>query len=75
MQKSLMYFVSMLKERVQQLSFKAEPPTGYTFIPAGNPELTNALKEFARKGNHRIYAVSVSAPFSTKYHTYANQRM
>jgi hypothetical protein len=45
-----------------QLSFKAEPPKGYTFIPAGNPELTNALKEFARKGNHEIYAVSVSTP-------------
>ena|SRR2546421_6339148 len=45
-----------------QLSFTATPPSGYTFIPAGHPELTAALKEFARKGNHQIYAVSVSSP-------------
>jgi hypothetical protein len=43
-----------------QLSFTASPPPGYTFIPAGHPELTAAMKEFARKGNHQIYAVSVS---------------
>ncbi len=43
-----------------QLSFTARPPPGYTFIPAGHPELTSAMKEFARKGNHEIYAVSVS---------------
>ena len=49
-------------ERALQLSFTATPPAGYTFIPAGHPELTAALKEFARKGNHQIYAVSVSIP-------------
>jgi len=43
----------------RQISFRADPPPGYTFIPAGNPELTNALKEFARRGNHKILAVSV----------------
>ena len=45
--------------RAVQLSFTVKPPPGYTFIPAGHPELTAALKEFARKGNHQIYAVSV----------------
>ena len=45
-----------------QLSFTAKPPPGYTFIPAGHPELTAAMKEFARKGNYQIYAVSVSFP-------------
>lgn len=42
-----------------QISFRAEPPPGYTFIPAGNPQLTNALKEFARKENRKIHQVSV----------------
>lgn len=44
----------------RQLSFHTEPPPGYTFIPAGNPQLTTALKEFAQRGNHKIYSVSVS---------------
>lgn len=44
----------------KQLSFHTEPPPGYTYIPAGNPQLTNALKEFAKKGNHKIYSVSVN---------------
>ena len=43
-----------------QITIKAEPPPGYTFIPAGNPELTQALKEFSRQGDHKIYAVTVS---------------
>jgi hypothetical protein len=49
-----------------QLSFTAKPPPGYTFIPAGHPELTAALKEFARKGNHQIHAVSVSLLMATQ---------
>ncbi len=44
-----------------QITFRADPPPGYTFIPAGNPELTAALKEFARRGDNKIYAVTVSA--------------
>lgn len=44
----------------RQITFRADPPQGYTFIPAGNPELTAALKEFARRGDHKIYAVTVS---------------
>lgn len=42
-----------------QLSFHAEPPPGYTFIPAGNTQLTAAMKAFAKKGGHQIMAVSV----------------
>lgn len=45
-----------------QITFRVDPPQGYTFIPAGNPELTAALKEFARRGDHKIYAVTVSIP-------------
>lgn len=46
--------------KVRQLTFHTDPPPGYTFIPAGNPQLTTALKEFAKKGNFKIYSVSVS---------------
>jgi hypothetical protein len=42
-----------------QISFQVRPPNGYTFIPAGNPDLTNALKEASREANQQIYAVSV----------------
>ncbi|KPI36802.1 uncharacterized protein AB675_11876 [Cyphellophora attinorum] len=42
------------------LSFHTEPPQGYTFIPAGNPQLTAALKEFAKRGNHKIFSVSTT---------------
>ncbi|KIW12998.1 hypothetical protein PV08_08185 [Exophiala spinifera] len=42
------------------ITFRADPPKGYTFIPAGNPELTAALKEFARRGDHKIYAVTTT---------------
>jgi len=45
---------------ISQITFKAEPPQGYTFIPAGHPELTAALKEFSRQGDHKIFAVTVS---------------
>ncbi|KIX95332.1 uncharacterized protein Z520_08849 [Fonsecaea multimorphosa CBS 102226] len=44
----------------KKISFQERPPPGYTFIPAGNPELTNALKEFARRGDHKIYAVTIT---------------
>jgi len=43
----------------RQISFTAQPPPGYTFIPAGNPQLTAALKEAAKRGNQQVYAVTV----------------
>jgi hypothetical protein len=45
-----------------QISFQAEPPPGYTFIPAGNPQLTTELKELSRKENRKIHQVSVRNP-------------
>ncbi|EXJ77568.1 hypothetical protein A1O3_09795 [Capronia epimyces CBS 606.96] len=42
------------------ITFRADPPPGYTFIPAGNPELTAALKEFARRGDNKIFAVTTT---------------
>ena len=43
----------------QKVAFTEQPPPGYTFITAGNPELTNALKEFSSRGNHKIFVVTV----------------
>ncbi|RVX67932.1 hypothetical protein B0A52_08537 [Exophiala mesophila] len=48
------------------ITIKAEPPPGYTFIPAGNPELTQALKEFSRQGDHKIYAVTVCSYYGVR---------
>lgn len=48
-----------LAYRRNQISFRAEPPAGYTFIPAGNPQLTAALKDFSRRDNRKIHQVSV----------------
>lgn len=45
--------------RRRQVSFRADPPQGYTFIPLGNPQLTTALKKAAIDQNQKIYAVSV----------------
>jgi hypothetical protein len=42
-----------------KLSFTANPPPGYTFIPMGNPQLTNALKDAARRGDYKVMSVSV----------------
>lgn len=42
-----------------QLSFHSDPPPGYTFIPAGNTQLTAAMKIFAKRGGHQVMAVSV----------------
>ena len=53
--------------RYSQLSFQADPPPGYTFIPAGNPQLTRALKEFAQRGNYKIFSVSVRRPQPDEY--------
>lgn len=44
----------------QKIAFTDEPPPGYTFITAGNPELTNALKEFALRADQKIFVVTVS---------------
>lgn len=41
------------------ISFEAKPPPGYTFIPAGNPQLTGACKELCRNDGLKVYAVTV----------------
>jgi hypothetical protein len=42
-----------------QICFEAQAPSGYTFIPAGNPLLTTACKERCRAEGLQIHAVSV----------------
>ena len=49
------------KPDTTKVAFTERPPPGYTFIAAGNPELTNALKEFASRGDHKIFVVTVSS--------------
>lgn len=44
---------------INQICFEAQAPSGYTFIPAGNPQLTTACKERCRKEGLQIHAVSV----------------
>jgi hypothetical protein len=46
---------------IRKVAFTEQPPPGYTFIAAGNPELTNALKEFTSRGDHKIFVVTVSS--------------
>lgn len=47
-----------------QLSFNAQAPPGFTFIPAGDPQLTNRCKQLARDDGSTVYIVSVSLPAS-----------
>ena len=39
--------------------FGTDPPPGYTFIAAGDPDLTRELKEIARRDGKKIYSVTV----------------
>ena len=54
---------------ILQLFFETKPPPGYTFIPAGNPQLTNALKELADKEGAKPLAVSVGLQ-KTRFRSY-----
>ncbi|KAL8831273.1 MAG: hypothetical protein Q9191_000962 [Dirinaria sp. TL-2023a] len=42
------------------LSFNTSAPAGYTFIPAGDPQLTNRCKQFAREEGSKVFIVSAS---------------
>jgi hypothetical protein len=45
----------------EQLTGNVTPPRGYTFIPAGDPQLTSKCRECARHDGAVVYKVSVSA--------------
>lgn len=44
---------------VQQLYPEQKAPRGYTFIPAGDPQLTNRCKKLAREDGLTVFIVSV----------------
>lgn len=48
------------------ISYNAEAPPGYTFVPAGNPELTDDCKEISRTRGLKVYIVS-AAPKNKAY--------
>lgn len=43
-----------------KLSFQTQPPTGYTFVAAGDPRLTAKCKDISRAQGLTVYIVSVS---------------
>ncbi|KAK9854068.1 protein of unknown function DUF2293 [Penicillium brevicompactum] len=47
------------------ICFEAQAPSGYTFIPAGNPQLTTACKEKCRAEGLQIHAVSTTPHHKT----------
>ncbi|KAJ5691488.1 hypothetical protein N7488_012223 [Penicillium malachiteum] len=64
--KVIMESVTQEKKKLRSvICFEAKAPTGYTFIPAGNPHLTTACKERCRKENIQIYAVSTTPHLHT----------
>ena len=48
----------------KKLSFQAEAPPGYMFIPAGDPQLTSRCKKIAKDEQLTVFIVSVSHSFS-----------
>ena len=53
-----------------QLSFSASPPPGYTFIPAGDPQLTKRCKRYTKAAGVAVYIVSVSVESSPTWRLY-----
>lgn len=47
------------------ISFEAKAPPGYTFIPAGNPQLTNACKDICRTDGLKVFAVTTTPHMHT----------
>ncbi|RAL00234.1 DUF2293 domain-containing protein [Aspergillus ibericus CBS 121593] len=47
------------------ISFEAKAPPGYTFITAGNPQLTTACKEMCRKDGLKVFAVTTTPHMHT----------
>lgn len=63
---SRLLYVNELKYRIllrilifKQLYPEQKAPRGYTFIPAGDPQLTNRCKKLAREDGFTVFIVSV----------------
>jgi hypothetical protein len=53
---------------VLQMSYNADAPHGYTFVPLGNRDLTEYCKERCRKRNLEVHIVSVDfLPSESKF--------
>ncbi|KAL9129092.1 MAG: hypothetical protein Q9217_002364 [Psora testacea] len=52
--------VTQKKKLRTYLSFDAVAPRGYTFIPAGDPQLTKRCKQLSKKHGMTVHIVSVS---------------
>ncbi|KAL5363062.1 hypothetical protein BJX96DRAFT_112350 [Aspergillus floccosus] len=64
--KVIMESITQEKKKLRSvISFEAKAPPGYTFIPAGNPQLTTACKELCRKDGLKIFAVSTTPHMHT----------
>ncbi|CAG7968687.1 unnamed protein product [Penicillium nalgiovense] len=66
--KVIMESVTQEKKKLRSvICFEAQAPSGYTFIPAGNPQLTTTCKERCRAEGLQIHAVS-----TTPHHRHHN---
>ncbi|OJJ49526.1 hypothetical protein ASPZODRAFT_58735 [Penicilliopsis zonata CBS 506.65] len=64
--KVVMETVTQEKKKLRSvLSFEAKAPPGYTFIPAGNPQLTTACKEMCRNDGLKVFAVTTTPHMHT----------
>ncbi|CEJ59078.1 hypothetical protein PMG11_07713 [Penicillium brasilianum] len=64
--KVIMETVTQEKKKLRSvICFEAQAPSGYTFIPAGNPLLTTSCKERCRKDGLQVYAVSTTPHMGT----------
>ncbi|KAE8366675.1 hypothetical protein BDV27DRAFT_124955 [Aspergillus caelatus] len=64
--KVVMESVTQEKKKLRSvISFEAKAPPGYTFIPAGNPQLTSACKEICRKDGLNVFAVTTTPHMHT----------
>ncbi|KAF7595740.1 hypothetical protein BBP40_004871 [Aspergillus hancockii] len=64
--KVIMESVTQEKKKLRSvISFEAKAPPGYTFIPAGNPQLTSACKELCRKDGLKVFAVTTTPHMHT----------
>ncbi|KAI2790433.1 hypothetical protein POX_d05946 [Penicillium oxalicum] len=64
--KVIMEAITQEKKKLRSvICFEAQAPSGFTFIPAGNPALTTACKERCRRDGLQVYAVSTTPHMGT----------
>ncbi|OKL60592.1 hypothetical protein UA08_04356 [Talaromyces atroroseus] len=59
--KVIMESVTQQRKKLRSIiSFEADAPPGYTFIPAGNPQFTLACKELCREQGLKVFTVTTT---------------